>query len=155
MTSNYDKIADTLMNTPSDQVMLKFDDVQGLLREFRERQFALEAALLFHGGGLWDKEKSSKWFQLTKSHEATTKVLCDHIRKVLDKHVEPDVSESPTGRLNVETKSTPWNIKPDGPSPELIRELERLQDRRAEVRRKLDAHEITYAEARREFPESY
>ena len=82
MTS-YDKIAEQLMNTRGDLITLRFDEVQGLLREFRERQFALEATLLFHSGQPWDKEKSSKWFQITKAYEATTKVLCDHIRKVL------------------------------------------------------------------------
>jgi hypothetical protein len=99
--SSYDKIADIMMNTPSDQVTLKFDDVQGLLREFRERQFALEATLLFHSGGLWDKEKSSKWFQITKAYDATTKVLCDHVRQVLRRADEPDVSESPSANANL------------------------------------------------------
>jgi hypothetical protein len=240
--SNYDKIADALMSASGTHVTLKFDDVQGLLRELRERQFALEATLLFHVSRPWDKEKSSKWFQFTKSYEATTKVLCDHIRKVLDKHVEPDVSESPTGRLNVEPKGyaqrvtkhpnvpgklwpplpqdtkvrttkrrhasdaeerrdltalgiaarrwgvpgtiTYWHdshglsyvvMHEDGttglyateefevvpePKPgwtiqDTIREVQRVQDRREEVRRKLDAGEITREEARREFPESY
>lgn len=155
MKSNYDKIAEKLMDTPDNKVTLKFDDVQGLLREFRERQFALKATLLFHSGAPWDKERSSKWFQLTKSYEATTKVLCDHIRKVLDKHIEPDVSESPTGRLNVETVAARRNIKPGWTTEDTLREVQRVQDRREEVRRKLDAGEITREEARREFPESY
>lgn len=155
MTSFYDKIADILMNTPDDKVTLKFDDVQGLLREFRARQFALEATLLFHSGQPWDKEKSSKWFQLTKSYEATTKVLCDHIRKVLRRTDEPDVSESPTGRLNVETKPAMQNNHPGWTIQDTIREVQRVQDRREEVRRKVEAGEITREEARREFPESY
>ena len=81
--SSYDKIADIMMNTPDDKVTLKFDDVQGLLREFRERQFALEATLLFHSGQPWDKAAASKWYTLTKGFDATTKGLCDHIRKVI------------------------------------------------------------------------
>jgi len=155
--SKYDKIADKLMNATGDHITLRFDEVQGLLREYRERHLALEATLLFHSGQPWDKAKSSRWTQLTKSYEATTKALCDHIRKVLGAYAEhiPDVSESPTGRLNVETKPAPQNIKPEGIRQNTIRELERLRDRREEVRRQLDAGEITLEQARAEFPESY
>jgi len=146
--SKYDKIADKLMNATGDHITLRFDEVQGLLREYRERHLALEATLLFHSGQPWDKAKSSRWTQLTKSYEATTKALCDHIRKVLGAYAEhiPNTSESPTGRLNVETKPAMQNNHPGWTTQDTVRELERLQDRREEVRRKLDAGEITREE---------
>ncbi len=44
---------------------------------------AFRAVLLFHGGGEWNGEKRAEWKRITGSDEATTKVLCDHIRLVL------------------------------------------------------------------------
>lgn len=46
-----------------------------------EREAALEAVLLFHGP--WDEQKQARWKAITGKDEATTQVLCDHIRKVL------------------------------------------------------------------------
>lgn len=45
---------------------------------------ALELPLLFHGGSPWDDAKRARWKAITGSDEATTRVMCDHIRKVLD-----------------------------------------------------------------------
>lgn len=86
---------------------------------------ALKALLLFHGVGPWDKEKSAEWVKLTGHHDATTKVLCDNARRALTSvsspadrralrptETQPDTSESPTGRLNVETKLNVRPIKP-------------------------------------------
>lgn len=44
---------------------------------------ALEAVLLFHGGGPWDDRKRLRWLQLTGSNEATARVLCDTVRAAL------------------------------------------------------------------------
>ena len=52
--------------------------------EAQARQAALEAVLLFHGGGLWDEKKASIWQYLTGTREATTVVLCDTVRAALN-----------------------------------------------------------------------
>ena len=44
---------------------------------------ALEAVLLFHSGREWDGDARAKWRELTGSSEATTKVLCDCVRKAM------------------------------------------------------------------------
>lgn len=44
---------------------------------------ACEAVLLFHSGGPWDETKREQWFNLTQETDATTKVLCDTVRKAL------------------------------------------------------------------------
>ncbi len=43
----------------------------------------LEAVLLFHDGGEWDLAKRKAWIDRVGWEEATTKVLCDAIRKAL------------------------------------------------------------------------
>jgi hypothetical protein len=54
-----------------------------------ELRDALRAVLLFHGGGEWDDAKRAEWRRITGSSEATTKVLCDHIRSALELLHEP------------------------------------------------------------------
>jgi len=49
---------------------------------------ALNATLLFHSGGPWTEEKQAQWVEITGRTEATSKVLCDHIRWVLSLHNE-------------------------------------------------------------------
>lgn len=245
--SKYDKIAALLMETTTPTITLTFEEVQGLLREYRELHLvveemgvepktaverykarraagqpyteaknavlmenqvtmakkALAAALLFHNGQPWDKAASSEWFKLTGSYEATTKVLCDTVRRALLLTSSPadrrtlragevpsirakasdaemaaclenmlrvfaggsttsddhgawvtecmEVVEQARGLLvrRQATQPKPWTTQ------DTIREIRRVQDRRDEVRRKLDAGEITREEARREFPESY
>ena len=44
---------------------------------------ALEAVLLFYTVGPWDEAKKTRWWNLTQTNEATTKNLCDNIRKVI------------------------------------------------------------------------
>ncbi len=44
---------------------------------------ALQLALLFHRGGQWTEEDCRTWQAITNNPEATTRALCDHIRKVL------------------------------------------------------------------------
>lgn len=44
---------------------------------------ALRAVLLFYHPGLWDQEQRITWGNLTQHGEATTKVLCDTVRKAL------------------------------------------------------------------------
>ena len=54
-------------------------DAQESLRD------ALDAVLMFHSGGPWTDEKRLKWRHIVGTDEATTKQLCDHIRRVLAK----------------------------------------------------------------------
>jgi hypothetical protein len=44
---------------------------------------ALAAVLLFHSTSPWDDEKRRRWRRLAESEEATTKVLCDLVRRAL------------------------------------------------------------------------
>lgn len=44
---------------------------------------ALTAVLLFHSGGEWTADKAGVWLRITGTREATTKVLCDHVRSAL------------------------------------------------------------------------
>ena len=44
---------------------------------------ALRAVLMFHDGTTWDAERRAEWKRITGSDEATTKVLCDHVRAAL------------------------------------------------------------------------
>jgi hypothetical protein len=44
---------------------------------------ALRAVLLFHDGEPWDFEKAQEWRLLTGDDRATTRVLCDLVRKAL------------------------------------------------------------------------
>ena len=43
---------------------------------------ALSLVLLFYTID-WTPEKKAEWFRITGSHEASTKVMCDHIRSCL------------------------------------------------------------------------
>jgi hypothetical protein len=43
---------------------------------------ALQLVLLFHSPD-WTPEKRAEWLRITGSKEATTKVLCDHVRSAL------------------------------------------------------------------------
>jgi len=49
---------------------------------------ALEAVLLFHSDTPWDLPKRNRWLILTGTTDATTKVLCDTVRKALLAHVQ-------------------------------------------------------------------
>ena len=44
---------------------------------------ACRAVLLFHSGGEWDEERRNEWHALTGEDEATTKILCDTVRRAL------------------------------------------------------------------------
>lgn len=44
---------------------------------------ALRLPLLFHHGGPWTPEDRAEWIRITGVDEATTKVMCDHIRATL------------------------------------------------------------------------
>ncbi len=44
---------------------------------------AVKLVLLFHSGGIWDNDKRAEWLRITGSTEATTKVMCDHLRSAL------------------------------------------------------------------------
>lgn len=60
--------------------------LEDLQKEFRLELVAgaLELPLLFHGGSPWDDEKAAKWEAITGSKEATSKVMCDHLRLALE-----------------------------------------------------------------------
>lgn len=45
---------------------------------------ACEAVLMFHSGGAWDAARAEEWLALTGSNEATTKALCDFVRKAVN-----------------------------------------------------------------------
>ena len=44
---------------------------------------ALGLVLMFHGGGEWNESKRAEWLRITGTREATTRVLCDHVRSAL------------------------------------------------------------------------
>lgn len=47
---------------------------------------AIKLALLFHSSSPWDDAKRAEWLRITGSSEASTKVLCDHLRAVLSEN---------------------------------------------------------------------
>jgi hypothetical protein len=55
---------------------------------------ALKLPLLFHAGGEWDAARRAEWLRITGTTEATTKVLCDHIRSTLAAIGSPTETES-------------------------------------------------------------
>ena len=57
--------------------------VKQLMAERDALREACELVLLFHSGGAWDGMKVARWSGITDHKECTTKVMCDHIRKVL------------------------------------------------------------------------
>lgn len=54
-----------------------------IVKRIRRLQIALELTLLFHRGGKWTTADKLTWSDLTGEDDATTQVLCDHIRKAL------------------------------------------------------------------------
>jgi hypothetical protein len=44
---------------------------------------ALRLVLLFYTVGEWSRDRKEEWKRLTGTYEATTKVLCDHVRSAL------------------------------------------------------------------------
>lgn len=44
---------------------------------------ALMLVLLFYSTGPWTDAAKAEWLKITGTREATTKVLCDHVRAVL------------------------------------------------------------------------
>lgn len=51
-------------------------------RMLDRRNAALQLVLMFHKGGQWTDEDKAEWKRITGFDEATTKVLCDYIRKL-------------------------------------------------------------------------
>lgn len=45
---------------------------------------ALKLVLMFHSGKPFGQKARTGWYAITGKHDATTKVMCDHIRKVLN-----------------------------------------------------------------------
>lgn len=52
-----------------------------------EMRDALRLVLMFHAGGEWGELRREQWKSITGTYEATSKVMCDHIRRVLDGHI--------------------------------------------------------------------
>jgi hypothetical protein len=54
-------------------------------RRIKARRYrdALEAVLLFHSASPWTPEKQARWAKLTGEAEATTRALCDAVRRAL------------------------------------------------------------------------
>lgn len=50
---------------------------------------ALKLVLLFFTGGKWPVASKKEWIRITGDDKATTKVLCDHVRMVLDAITRP------------------------------------------------------------------
>ena len=94
----------------ADQSVLILDYIQSL-------EDALQLPLLFHRGE-WTNIQRTEWASITDSGEATTKVMCDHIRKVMDRQ-EP--STSPTER--------DANARLTAAAPDLLAALEGIQGR--------------------------
>lgn len=44
---------------------------------------ALHAVLMFHSEFNWNDDKRAEWKHITGREDATTRTLCDHVRKVL------------------------------------------------------------------------
>ncbi len=68
------------------KITLDEDPLQGvktLVVERDELQSCGQATLLFHRGAYWNNESAVEWKRLTGAEEATTKTLCDAIRKAL------------------------------------------------------------------------
>jgi hypothetical protein len=51
---------------------------------------ALKLPLLFHAGGPWDAKRRAEWFRITGCLEATSRVMCDHIRSAKAMHFGVD-----------------------------------------------------------------
>lgn len=52
--------------------------------QFQNITNALQCVLLFYNGGYWNSQTVEKWTQLTGEKDATTRVICDTVRKCLD-----------------------------------------------------------------------
>lgn len=64
---------------------------------FQDMTKALDAVLIFHSGTEWDASRRAAWKRCTGSDEATTKVLCDTVRRALgeEKTDVPDPQKEP------------------------------------------------------------
>jgi len=58
------------------------------------RDDALRAVLLFYTVGAWSDEKKAEWKRITGSGEASTRVLCDHIRMVLGRSSDAGIRDA-------------------------------------------------------------
>lgn len=54
-----------------------------LLRDDNPERRALELVLLFHSGNPWDEAKAKRWTELGGGTDASTKSMCNAIRRVL------------------------------------------------------------------------
>jgi hypothetical protein len=54
------------------------------MREISDAERLARAVLLFHRGGPWRGVDRNEWAMLTDNEEATTTVLCDLARRILE-----------------------------------------------------------------------
>jgi hypothetical protein len=69
---------------------------------------ALKLVLRFHSGRPWTNDDRAKWRELTGSDEATTKVMCDHIRKVIPSEERGEVMTAKQLRYAAKNKLPVW-----------------------------------------------
>lgn len=61
----------------------EFDMRECLIEAVDDLYKTLEAVLLFHSASPWDDSKRLRWLELTGTTDATTKTLCETVRKAL------------------------------------------------------------------------
>lgn len=77
------------MKTPRSDKLLESGSFNQSVVLAQRMELALQAVLLFHDAETWDGDKRLVWANITKEilgecREATTKTLCDIVRKVLE-----------------------------------------------------------------------
>jgi hypothetical protein len=70
-------------NEMADMLTMSLDRGIRLEAALAEARRALELPLIFHSGGYWSSELRSRWSEITGTEEATTKIMCDTIRRAL------------------------------------------------------------------------
>lgn len=61
-----------------------YRDVQACLNIIDDLQTGCQLTLDFHSGRLWTDEQAKLWEEKTGTREATTKTLCDTIRRLME-----------------------------------------------------------------------
>lgn len=76
------------MTEPTSQLTAAAQACSILAADNARLREALELVLLFYNS-TWDEKQRDKWWAITGKDEATTKVMCDHIRAALAAVVKP------------------------------------------------------------------
>lgn len=67
----------------SEYVTITREEMASYRTEIEKLRDALRAVLLFHSCTGWGGPEVERWYNLTHETEATTKVLCDTVRRAL------------------------------------------------------------------------